>query len=48
MARSDFITESERRDFCSNCGEMCSHHCVIWRKAEEREDEVKAKDHKRV
>ncbi len=48
--RGDFITESEKRDFCDNCCEICSRHCVIWRKAEEREDEHenKAEGHKGV
>ena len=37
---SEYITEKEEKDFCSNCNEICSRHCVIWRKAEIRHDEA--------
>lgn len=37
MKRVDeYITEKEVKDFCSNCNELCSRHCVIWRNAENR------------
>jgi hypothetical protein len=40
MKRVDeYITEKEVKDFCSNCNELCSRHCVIWRKAEIRYNE---------
>lgn len=35
MKRVDeYITEKDVKDFCSNCNELCSRHCIIWRKAE--------------
>lgn len=40
MSRADYITEEEQKEYCENCGEICSRHCVIWRKAEEREDKA--------
>jgi gas vesicle protein len=36
---NEYITEKEVKDFCSNCNELCSRHCVIWRKAEIRYNE---------
>lgn len=32
-----YITEKEAQEFCAECNEICSRHCVIWRKAEMRE-----------
>ena len=35
MKRVDeYITEKDVKEFCGNCNEICSRHCVIWRKAE--------------
>lgn len=34
----EYTTASERKDFCNNCCEICSRHCAIYRKAEERRD----------
>lgn len=39
MRVSDYITESEKRDFCDHCCEICSSHCIILRKASIRYDE---------
>lgn len=39
MCINDYIKDSERRDFCFDCNEMCSRHCPIYRKAENRFDE---------
>lgn len=39
MRITDYITEKEDRDFCQNCNEICSRHCVVYRKAEMRYDE---------
>lgn len=35
----EYITEREVKDFCSNCSDFCSRHCVIWRTAELRYNE---------
>ena len=34
------ITDSERKEFCDNCGDFCSNHCVIWRKAQMRKEAI--------
>lgn len=40
MKRVDeYITEKEVKDYCSDCNEICTRHCVIWRKAELRYNE---------
>lgn len=47
MKRVDeYITEREVKDYCSNCKDFCSRHCVIWRTAEIRynEDNRKCKE----
>lgn len=38
---SDFITEAEREQICNHhCDDLiCSRHCAVWRKAEERRAE---------
>lgn len=33
------VTEKEAQEFCAECSEICSRHCVIWRKAKIRENE---------
>lgn len=44
MKRVDeYITENEVKQFCENCYELCSRHCIIWRKAEMRYNEEKRK-----
>lgn len=40
MKVADYITGSEERDFCQKCCEICSHCCVIYRKASMRYDEA--------
>lgn len=44
MAIYDYVTEQEKHDFCFDCSEICSRHCVIYRKAEMRYDEEMAKE----
>ena len=45
MKRVDeYITEEEVKDYCSDCNEMCTRHCVIWRKAELRYNEETRKE----
>lgn len=45
MKRVDeYITENEVKQFCENCYELCSRHCIIWRKAEMRYDEDAKKE----
>lgn len=45
MKRVDeYITEKEVKQFCENCYEICSRHCIIWRKAEMRYDEDAKKE----
>lgn len=45
MKRVDeYITENEVKQFCENCYELCSRHCVVWRKAEMRYDEDARKE----
>ena len=39
MSIYEYVKESEKREFCENCNEICSRHCVIYRKAEFRYDE---------
>lgn len=41
---SSYIPASDRRDFCEKCCEICSRHCVIWRKASSRYDEEEKKE----
>lgn len=43
MRIADYITEKEGKEFCNKCNEICSRHCVIWRKAETRHDEAAGK-----
>ena len=45
MKRVDeYITEKEVKQFCENCYELCSRHCIIWRKAEMRYNEDAKKE----
>ena len=44
MKRVDeYITEKDVKEFCRNCNELCSRHCVIWRKAENEYNEDERK-----
>ncbi len=38
MRVSSYIKESEKREFCNKCNEICGEHCVIFRKASIRYD----------
>lgn len=40
----EYITEQDVKDYCSNCNEICSRHCPIWRKASHRYDEEAKKE----
>lgn len=40
MRVDEYITEKEKQEFCANCNEICSRHCAIRRKAEERYNEA--------
>ena len=40
----DYITEKEDNEFCRHCNEICSRHCVIWRKASMRYDEAEKEE----
>ena len=45
MKRVDeYITEEEVKNYCFDCNEMCTRHCVIWRKAELRYNEETRKE----
>lgn len=30
---SNYIPEKDKKEFCDRCFEICSRHCVIYRKA---------------
>ena len=45
MSIYEHVTEAEKKDFCENCNEICSRHCVIYRKAEFRKDEEERREH---
>lgn len=45
MKRVDeYITDYEANQFCANCNEICSRHCVVWRNALIRYDEEERKE----
>lgn len=47
MTVFDYITEKEREEFCKDCCEICTAHCIICCKASIRYDEAeKAKKDK--
>lgn len=37
---SGYITAKEFEEYCDKCNEICSRHCVIYRKADQRRDEA--------
>lgn len=39
METANYILKSEQEQICSRCDDLlCSRHCAVWRKAEERRD----------
>ena len=40
---SNYIPEKDKKEFCGKCNEICSRHCVIYRKALYRCDEAEIK-----
>ena len=39
----DLRTEEEKK-ICEDCGEICSKHCVIYRKVVERKEELERRN----
>ena len=36
---ADYVLKSEKEQICRRCDDLiCSRHCAVWRKAEERRD----------
>ena len=41
---AEYITEKDEQIWCSDCCEICSRHCPIWRKAEFAYDKHERKE----